>query len=160
MSSSICTPLLSLHTTLLSTPLYYLFTPHSITKFSHPTLSTPPRLCSPKPILLISYPKQNPQIRRTDHPPHPNPENPRSSAPKPRQPPKSANRPSSAPKPREPTILRTETQTTSQIRRTSKFALITHHFSWFFWFFVSGIFVPGFGNMNLSLRISLNPVVS
>ena len=94
LSSSIHTPLISLSTPFLNTPLYYLFTPHSITKISHPNpidtprLSTPlgfvlPNPQTPKPILIlpISYQKKPP-----------NPE----------------NRPSSAP--REPAILHTETR--------------------------------------------------
>ena len=66
-SSSIHTPLISLRTPLLNTPLYYLFTPHSITKFSHPnpidTLDfVPPNPQTHPPHFL---PKQNPKIRRS-----------------------------------------------------------------------------------------------
>ena len=88
-SNSIYTPLVSLHTPLLSTPQIKLFTPHFITKHSHPTLLTPhtrtqpassvlfpqthPPLCYPKLILEPSNPEIQPREEPSLHPPHPNP---------------------------------------------------------------------------------------
>ena len=137
MSSSIHTPLISLSTPFLNTPLYYLFTPHSITKISHPNPIDTPRLSTP-----LGFVPPNPQT----HPPH--------------------FIPKQTPKSGEPTILRTQrtsdpphrNQRASQIRRSSKFGLITQLFSWFFWFFCSRNICSRIRNMNLSVRISLNPV--
>ena len=67
-----------------------------------------------------------------------------------------------------PQIRRTEhprthahrNQRTLQIRRSSKFVFITQLFLGFSGFFTAGILVPGFGNMKLIVRISLNPVTA
>ena len=103
----------------------FIISTHPITKYT-PLLS----LYTPfHNKIFPSYPIDTPStLFPQTHPPHFLPKT---------KPPNPENRPSSAPKPREPTILRTETQTSSQIRRSSKFALITQHFSWFFWFFCS-----------------------
>ena len=129
----------------------FIISTHLITKYT-PLLS----LYTPfHNKIFPSYPIDTPStLFPQTHPPHFLPKT---------KPPNPENRPSSAPKPREPTILHTETQTTSQIskptilrtqtqrthhpphqtqttsqiRRSSKFALITLYFSWFFWFFCS-----------------------
>ena len=162
-SNSIYTPLVSLHTSLLRTPQIRLFTPHSITKHSHPTLLTPHTRTQPPSSTLFPPNPSSPLLTKT------HPETPKSgdSTKRRTQPPSSAPKPILSFVPKNPSD-------NPQIRRfnqgqkyqvslllylicciyscifTIKYGFIAEFvFEISSGLFVSGFYVPRFANPNL-----------